>query len=214
MQDRNEHPVDRRHSWYQRADVARHVDPQCRTGAEGAEQGRRQVRRRQFRVSQAVAEFVTGFDLKNVPQPVIDRARAMFIDTVGVMLAGSHEEALPHLIVEMVKAEGSAPQASIVQESLRASPQLAALRERRRRPRHGLRLHLHARAGDRGADPGDLAGRGDHQGDAGGDRRGLHHRRRGCRPLRAHPTRTGRCSTVGIRSAWSACLALPRPARG
>ena len=78
------------------------------------------------RVSQAIADFVTGFDLKTVPQPVIERARAVFIDTVGVMLAGSHEEAA-HLIVAMVKAEGAAPQASIVQESLRASPQLAAL---------------------------------------------------------------------------------------
>ena len=78
------------------------------------------------RVSQAIADFVTGFDLKTVPQPVIERARAVFVDTVGVMLAGSHEEAA-HFIVAMVKAEGAAPQASIVQESLRASPQLAAL---------------------------------------------------------------------------------------
>jgi 2-methylcitrate dehydratase PrpD len=78
------------------------------------------------RVSQAIADFVTGFDLRNAPQPVVDRARAVFIDTVGVMLAGSHEEAA-HFIVAMVKAEGSSPQASIVQESLRASPQLAAL---------------------------------------------------------------------------------------
>jgi 2-methylcitrate dehydratase PrpD len=78
------------------------------------------------RVSPAIAEFITGFDLKTVPQPVIERARMVFIDTVGVMLAGSHEEA-SHLIAAMVKAEGSAPQASIVQETLRASPQLAAL---------------------------------------------------------------------------------------
>src|SRR5689334_21190283 len=77
------------------------------------------------RVSQAITDFVTGFDLKSVPQPVIDRARAIFIDTIGVMLAGSHEEA-SHLVLAMVKAEGSAPQASIVQESYRASPQLAA----------------------------------------------------------------------------------------
>src|SRR5262245_65791199 len=45
------------------------------------------------RVSQTVADFVAGFDLKRVPQPVIERARMMFIDTVGVMLAGSHDEA-------------------------------------------------------------------------------------------------------------------------
>jgi 2-methylcitrate dehydratase PrpD len=77
------------------------------------------------RVSQVITEFVTGFDLAKCPQPVIDRARAIFIDTVGVMLAGSHEEA-SHLAAAMVKAEGSVQQASIVQESFRASPQLAA----------------------------------------------------------------------------------------
>ena len=78
------------------------------------------------RVSQTIADFVSGFDLKSVPRPVIDRARIVFTDTVGVMLAGSHEEAF-RLVLAMVKAEGSAPQASIAQESLRASPQLAAL---------------------------------------------------------------------------------------
>ena len=78
------------------------------------------------KISQVIADFVVGFDLKAVPQPVIDRARTVFIDTIGVMLAGSHEE-VAHLVVEMVKAEASAPQASIVGQSLRASPQLAAL---------------------------------------------------------------------------------------
>ncbi len=78
------------------------------------------------RVSAMIAEFVAGFDIKAVPQPVIDRARTVFIDTIGVMLAGSHEE-VSHLVVEMVKAEASAPQATVVGQSLRASPQLAAL---------------------------------------------------------------------------------------
>src|SRR5215813_7058158 len=45
---------------------------------------------------------------------------------MGVMLAGSHEE-VSHLAVEMVKLEGAAPAASIVGQSLRSSPQLAAL---------------------------------------------------------------------------------------
>jgi 2-methylcitrate dehydratase PrpD len=78
------------------------------------------------RVSQAIADFVAGFDLARVPQPVIDRARAVITDTVGVMLAGSHEE-VSHHVVKMVQAEGAAPSASIVQENLRASAQLAAL---------------------------------------------------------------------------------------
>jgi 2-methylcitrate dehydratase PrpD len=45
---------------------------------------------------------------------------------MGVMLAGSHEE-VSHLVVEMVKLEGATPSASIVGQSLRTSPQLAAL---------------------------------------------------------------------------------------
>jgi len=78
------------------------------------------------RVSSLIADFVIGFDIKAVPQPVIDRARTVFIDTIGVMLAGSHED-VSHLAVEMVKGEASAPQATVVGQSLRASQQLAAL---------------------------------------------------------------------------------------
>src|SRR4051812_30373173 len=36
--------------------------------------------------SQAIADFVTGFDLKSAPSIVIERARIAFVDTVGVML--------------------------------------------------------------------------------------------------------------------------------
>jgi len=52
-----------------------------------------------------------------------------FTDTVGVMLAGSRQE-VSHILCDMVRLEGSAPSASIVGQSLRASPQLAALRQR------------------------------------------------------------------------------------
>jgi 2-methylcitrate dehydratase PrpD len=77
-------------------------------------------------ISQQVGDYIAGFDIKTVPQPAIDRARIAFIDTIGVMLAGSHEE-VAHIVAEMVKAEASAPQATVVGTSLRASPQLAAL---------------------------------------------------------------------------------------
>ena len=76
--------------------------------------------------SQAIADFVTGFDLKSAPPVVIERARIAFVDTVGVMLAGSQ---LPpaDIVCDIIKLEGSAPVATIVGRSLRASPQLAAL---------------------------------------------------------------------------------------
>jgi 2-methylcitrate dehydratase PrpD len=78
------------------------------------------------RLAQIIAEYIVGFDLKAVPQPAIDRARVFFTDSIGVMLAGSHEE-VSHIVYEMVKAEGAAPSATIVGQSWRSSPQLAAL---------------------------------------------------------------------------------------
>ena len=78
------------------------------------------------KLAQVIADYVAGFDLKNVPPEVINRARVGFIDTMGVMLAGSREE-VAHLSLEMVMLEGSTPAAGIVGQSQRASAQLAAL---------------------------------------------------------------------------------------
>lgn len=77
------------------------------------------------KLSQVIAEFINGFDLKNVPSLSMDLARVVFIDTVGVMLAGSREP-VSDIVCDMVKMEGTAPTASIVGRSWRASPQLAA----------------------------------------------------------------------------------------
>ena len=62
----------------------------------------------------------------DAPPLVIDRARVAFVDTVGVMLAGSQ---LPpaDIVCDVIKPEGSAPAATIVGRPLRASPRLAAL---------------------------------------------------------------------------------------
>ncbi len=79
-----------------------------------------------IRVGQAIAEFISEFDLAKVPQPVIARMRESFVDTVGVMLAGSHEDVF-RLVCEMIKEESASATTSIVQERMRTSPQLAAL---------------------------------------------------------------------------------------
>ena len=73
-----------------------------------------------------VADFIAGFELKHAPALAIERARTAFIDTVGVMLAGSRSEPAG-IVLELVRAEGAKPAVSIVGQSLRASPQLAAL---------------------------------------------------------------------------------------
>jgi 2-methylcitrate dehydratase PrpD len=78
------------------------------------------------RLSQLIADFIVSFDLKTVPPEVVERARVGIIDTVGVMLAGCRQD-VSRILCDMVKVEGSAPAASIVGESFKASPQLAAL---------------------------------------------------------------------------------------
>jgi 2-methylcitrate dehydratase PrpD len=76
--------------------------------------------------SQAIADYVAGFDLREVPPLAIERARTLFIDTVGVMLAGSRMPAAS-IVAGMIEAEGAAPSVGIVGRSTRTSPQLAAL---------------------------------------------------------------------------------------
>jgi 2-methylcitrate dehydratase PrpD len=76
--------------------------------------------------TQQLTAFIAGFDLKQAPALAVERARTAFIDTMGVTLAGSRSEPAA-LVLEMVKLEGAAPRASIIGQSLRTSPQLAAL---------------------------------------------------------------------------------------
>src|SRR6185369_6813708 len=76
--------------------------------------------------SRTIADFVTGFELKSAPPIVIERARIAFVDTVGVMLAGSQTPPVD-IICDIIKLEGSAPVATIVGRPSRTSPQLAAL---------------------------------------------------------------------------------------
>jgi 2-methylcitrate dehydratase PrpD len=78
------------------------------------------------RLSDIISDFVVGFDIAKVPPLGIDRARLAFVDTMAVMLAGSREQG-SDLACEMVKQEGAAPRVSVIGQSFRTSPQLAAL---------------------------------------------------------------------------------------
>ncbi|MEW6451107.1 MAG: MmgE/PrpD family protein [Pseudomonadota bacterium] len=77
-------------------------------------------------LSDVIARFVTGLDLKTVPSLAIERTRTAFIDTVGVMLVGSQEKAA-EIVHDIIKLEGAKPAAGIVGTSLRTSAQSAAL---------------------------------------------------------------------------------------
>src|SRR3954468_16668131 len=98
---------------------ARGAEVKAQLGVAAAEAGPKKL-------SELIADFVVGFDLKNAPPLAIERTRLAFTDTIGVMLAGSREH-VAQIACEMVKQEGSAPAAGVVVQSFRASPQLAAL---------------------------------------------------------------------------------------
>ena len=76
--------------------------------------------------SERIAAFVAGFALEQAPPELTGLAETAFVDTIGVMLAGSREPAA-RLVRDMIAAEGAAPAASVVGAALRTSPQNAAL---------------------------------------------------------------------------------------
>ena len=77
-------------------------------------------------ISERIARFIVEFDLASQPPLAIERAHIAFVDTVGVMLAGSRQGP-SKIITEMVREEAAPPAVSVVGQSLRTTPQLAAL---------------------------------------------------------------------------------------
>ncbi len=115
---------------------------------------------------QMLAEFVVAFDLKQVPAEVVELARLGFIDTVGVAVAGSHED-VAHIAAEMVKA-GRLCAAMHDHRQLRACIAAArSARQWRLKPCDGLRLQLRQRTVCGAGDPRAARGRGKHECHAG-----------------------------------------------
>ena len=76
-------------------------------------------------VTGRVADYIVGFDLAQVPADAIENARTALLDSVGIMVAGSTDHAF-HIVRDMVREEAAAPRCSVVGETARSSPQLAA----------------------------------------------------------------------------------------
>lgn len=76
-------------------------------------------------LSERISSFLANFQIGEAPREAIDLCQVAFIDTVGVMLAGSREH-LFDIGEEMVRCEECKPVASIVGSRVRTSPQLAA----------------------------------------------------------------------------------------
>ena len=141
-----------------------------------------------------VVDFIAGFDLKQAPALAVERARTAFIDTVGVMLAGSRSEPAG-IVLELVRAEGAKPAVSIVGQSLARLAATGGAGERGCVARARLRLHLYAGPAGRADHSGAAAARRKHRRDAGRDAGGVHGRLRGrfaAEPRQPQPQRRRR----------------------
>ena len=73
-----------------------------------------------------IANFAAGFELASAPVHVVELVETAFLDTIGVMLAGSREPAA-HIASATVRDDRAAPIASVVGSDFKTSPQNAAL---------------------------------------------------------------------------------------
>jgi 2-methylcitrate dehydratase PrpD len=73
------------------------------------------------------SSFIASFDLKSAPAELLPRVREAFVDSFGVMLAGSREESA-QLAARWVKSQGAQGNCRVfAQAELRTSPENAAL---------------------------------------------------------------------------------------
>src|SRR5262249_42651040 len=78
-------------------------------------------------MTEDIAGFAASFSLKSAPAELLPRVREAFLDSFGVMLAGSREESA-RIAARWVRSQGAeGPCAVIAQRDFRASPANAAL---------------------------------------------------------------------------------------
>ena len=88
--------------------------------------GRAQTPAPRSRLADVIAKYAVAYDFSKAPEAVVEAARVAFIDTIGVMLAGSREE-VAGIARKIIIEEGGTPRATIVGSKQRSSLQSAAL---------------------------------------------------------------------------------------
>ncbi|HEY2918689.1 MAG TPA: MmgE/PrpD family protein [Candidatus Binatia bacterium] len=76
--------------------------------------------------TEALAQFVVGTRLEDIPAVVLQNAKLMMLDTLGVILAGARDPGCK-LLARWVKDQEAAPRATVIGQGFRSSPLLAAL---------------------------------------------------------------------------------------
>jgi len=77
-------------------------------------------------ITAKLAEFIVGTRFENLPGEVVRLAKNSFLDTLGVALGGTIEEA-PRLLTRLVRELGGAPTASVVGQGYQTNAPQAAL---------------------------------------------------------------------------------------
>jgi 2-methylcitrate dehydratase PrpD len=76
--------------------------------------------------TEALAQFVVGTRLEDIPAIVVQNAKLMILDTVGVILAGARDPGCK-LLARWVKDQEAVSRATVIGQGFRSSPLLAAL---------------------------------------------------------------------------------------
>jgi 2-methylcitrate dehydratase PrpD len=79
-----------------------------------------------MRIGEQIAKFVSAFPAREIPEGVVERAKAAIMDCIGVALAGLHEEC-SLMVRRVVESMGGSPQATLWGTGERTSVALAAL---------------------------------------------------------------------------------------
>src|SRR6266540_5681052 len=78
-------------------------------------------------MTEDIAAFVASFNLKTAPADLLPRVREAFLDSFGVMLAGSREQSA-QIAARWIRSQGTAGQCTVIAApDFRASPANAAL---------------------------------------------------------------------------------------
>ena len=77
-------------------------------------------------ITRLIAEFVTKTSEDNIPKDAIDRAKELFLDTIGVALAGSASQT-GQIVYDLFKEYGGVPEATIIGEGGRLPAANSAL---------------------------------------------------------------------------------------
>ncbi len=78
-------------------------------------------------MTEDIAAFVASFNLKTAPAELLPRVREAFLDSFGVMLAGSREQSA-QIAARWVRSQGAVGQCTVIAApDFRTSPANAAL---------------------------------------------------------------------------------------